>query len=179
MAKKNQEPDRQISAISISPKGRIHIGFASITIIPPAEGEEESSVETDEHGITTMRKPHKDLIDAFKKLRTHALDICEMNISGKNVGSTYNVTGFKIAGDLLLKQSRVIMTVTHNVKRTGKHIKWATPQITMYGESEYEKAEEMSKLIEGVIEEAWLFLGGKAEKESQLPLFPQISLEVV
>ena len=176
MAKQKQsDSDRQITGIAITAKGKIKITFNEITEIPPVEGAEESTTDVNEYSIKTKRKPHKDLLDAMKKLRKDALAICEMNFDGKAIGSL-NVIGIKITGDIVLRQSRVVMTIAKEVKRTGKQIEWSTPQVTMYGESEYEKAEEMSKLIQALIDETWAYLDGKCEGESQLPLFPTVEL---
>ncbi len=67
-----------------------------------------------------------------------------------------------------------MLTLAKEVKRTGKVIKFDTPQVVMYGESEYEKNEEMSHQVENVLSECWQYINGKGESETQLPLFANI-----
>lgn len=171
--------DRQIRKIAIDADGNVKIGFVEILTsteeMEPGQDDAVSKAFTNKYTVESPLKPHKDLLDAMKKLRKHALDICEMIFDTKAV-TFYTVSAIDIAGDVLMKQSRVIMTVSKEVRSTGKMIHFRTPQCTMYGESEYSKAEEMSKLIEEVISEAFKYLEGKGESEAQLPLFPRIEL---
>lgn len=178
MAKaKQSDSDRQITGITITAKGKVKISFVQITEIEPAEGEEASTTSVNEYSITSPNRPHKDFLDALKKLRKDAFAIAELNIDSKAQGA-YTISSIRISGDIVLRQSRVVMTLAKEIKSTGKILKIGPlPQITMYGESEYPKAEEMSKLIEAAIEEAWLYLGGKSEGETQLALFPMVQLE--
>jgi len=135
--------ERQITGIKIDAEENVEISFSEIVPLPEkGNGTEEE--EDDEPGVLTNEytgkfapKPHKDFTDAMKNLRKLALDVCEME-----VGSVvdYNVSGIKISGDLLKRQSRVVLTVSKYVKRTDKVISWKTPQITMYGESDLIKS---------------------------------------
>lgn len=179
MAKKKQDNDRRISGISINAKGKVSIAFSEVITLPPVEGEDESETSANEYTVRSPNRPHKDFLDAMKKLRKDALAIGELNFDAKSITSM-TVSDIKISGDMVMKQSRVQMTLAKEVKRTGKRIKIGPlPQVTMYGEeaSEYDNAEAMTQLIEAVVEEAWLYLGGKCEGEEQLPLFPMIQLE--
>lgn len=133
--------------------------------------ESETASLINEFQVKGKFKPHKDLTDSMKKLRKFALEICEIEVDSKDLPN-WNVSALKIDGDLLMKQSRVTLTLTKKVKRTEKLISFNTPQTTMYGESEYHNAEKMAPVIEDVVEEAWSYLDGtKREQEGQLPLF--------
>lgn len=184
MSKKtSKETDRQLRKLSISPNGEVKVTFIEVLLTGSIEErvtdeltESENASVVNEFTVKSPLRPHKDLLDAMKKLRGHGMDICEMFLDSK-ARAHYDISSIKIVGDVLMKQSRVIMTISKEVKRTGKYIHWDTPQTTMYGESEYPKAEEMSRLIENVIEETWLYLDGKGELDNQLPLFPKIELQ--
>lgn len=170
------ESDKQIRKIEISDDlTSVRVEFARVSAQEPPEGMEESIVLVDEYKVSSDRKPHQDLINAMKVLRKSALDVCEMKVVDKNIGD-FNVTSIKISGDMLLKQSRVELTVSKLVPRTGKYVKWKTPQVTMYGNSEYDKADELTALIEKAVNEALAYLGGKYEHDNQLPLFENIEL---
>lgn len=113
--------------------------------------------------------PHADFVAAMAKLTKFALEICE--IDGSRAG--WSVRSFKIAGNVLEKKSRIVFELAKYVKRSKKSIAVNTPQITMYGETEYERAKDMSSAVEEVITEAWGYLLGKygEDAKGQLPLF--------
>ncbi len=175
----SKRPEQNLREITISRKGKVRVKFVELVAVPipdpndpNGEGDEEEKqdVKAIEYTVTSQHEPHDDLLKALKKLRKHALEICEIEVDGKHLNQ-YTVVGVKIQGDIVLRQSRVIMVIGKEVKRTGKQVLIVTPQTTMYGESEYEKAEEMSKLIEDVVSEVWLYIGGKYADDGQLPLF--------
>lgn len=171
MSKKNDS--RQIRKISIDAKGKVKIQFAEIVATETHQiGEEEAEDATivNEYTVNSQHEPHEDLLNAMKKLRKFALECCEMIFESKAL-TFYTVSAIKINGDLAMKQSRVIMTVAKEVRRTGKLVKFNTPEVTMYGESEYERASEMSKVVEQVIDEALAYLDGKGASDRQLQLF--------
>lgn len=179
---------RQITSIGIDADLAVSIGFTEIVpnesedlkIIDPkskgngTDGEEEveemeeTPARVISHTVDAPYRPHKDFIEAIRGLKKHVLAICEM--PGL---SDFSVCKLNIDGDVLLRQSRVVMTVSKHVKSTDKEIKFKTPQVTMYGESEYAGAEAMSKVINEVIDEAWKYIDGKysPEEGKQLPLF--------
>lgn len=168
------EKNKQITGISINAKGKVKIDFDAYVAQEP-EGDEEAGFEINEHSINSPRLAHKDLLDALKKLRKYALETCEM-ITDSKATTFYTVSEISIDGDMSLRQARVIMTVSKEVRWTGKQIKWKTPQITLYGESEYPNHEALAKQIEVVISEAWEYLDGKSQRGDQLPLFPTVEL---
>ena len=183
---------RQITSIAMSKDLEVSIGFTEAvpnegSILrafpnPAGNGVEEEEEDLEEtparvinHTIDAPYRPHKDFVSAMKGLKKHAIAICEM--PGM---SDFDVVKVSIDGDILLKQSRVVMTVSKHVKSTDKEIKFKTPQVTMYGESEYSGAEAMSKVINEVIDEAWKYIDGKYSEEEgkQLPLFARQELEL-
>lgn len=174
--------EKQLRSVSISPDGDVKIKFAEVVTGEAAEGTDESTVKQNIFTVQSGNKPHKDFTDSMKKLRKFALEVCEMPIpeNSKHLGQ-YTVSGIKISGDLTMKQSRVVLTIAKTIERTGKVVKIVTPQVTMYGESEYPNADKMTEIIEDAIEEAWSYLNGKYADESngQLPLFERHMLEVV
>jgi len=176
---------QQIRKIAIDAKGKVKIDFVEIHLdesevsqVTKALTDDEPNFIVNEYSVKSPRLAHKDLKDAMKKLRKFALEICEMIFETKAL-TFYDICAIKINGDIALRQSRVILTVSKEVRRTGKEIKFNTPEVTMYGDSEYERASEMSKVIENVVSEAKLYLGGKCADGDQLPLFPKLELSTV
>lgn len=190
MTDKSQIPQKQLTKIKIDLTGKVKVTLHFREIVQnqieasQAQGDEgfeekDMDILSPQYIVKSPYTPHKDLLDEMKKLRKYALEICEMEQGAKTKELTdYNVSAVKITGDVSLQQSRVVMTVTKEVQRTGKLIEFDCPQVTMYGESEYERAGEMSKLIERVIEEAWQYVGGKYQDEGQLALFERVTLQL-
>lgn len=180
------KPERQLRKVKISNDfDSVEVAFVLINPneqVPTEEEEDEESdgsVKPNEYKTKSHNRPHKDLTDSMKKLRKHALEICEITIDSKEI-SSWNVAAMDISGDYLMKQSRVILTLSHFVKSTGKVISFKTPQITMYPEKsdavKYHGADKMTTIIEDVIEEVWSYLAGKYEQKGQLPIFPEMSV---
>lgn len=171
---------RQITKIKIaSDFNQALISFTEQEETEFADGEEDetgSVVVPHEHSIKGRHRPHKEFIDSMKGLRKFALDANEISVDSKEIGD-WNVSTIQIAGDMFLKQSRVVMTLAKTVKRTGKVCEMKTTQITMYPEpddvSAYKDADKLTRKIEEVIMEAWEYLNGKYDESdfSQLPLF--------
>jgi len=146
------------------------------------EGEGQSEqVMPHSYSVKSPNEPHKDFVDAMKKLRKYALEVCEIEVDNKDI-ACWNVSEVKIDGDYLLKQSRIVMTLSKVVKSSGKVIKFKTPQVTMYPQKDdavkYHNASKLTEVIEQVIKEAWLYLNGKYSQKGQLPLFELSHLKV-
>lgn len=176
--------EKQLRQVVLSPDGDVKVKFAEVVTGPANELETdmgESTVRSNIFTVESSNRPHKDLVDSMKKLRKFALEICEMDIPAAKQLSNFTVSAIKISGDLTMKQSRVVLTLSKLIERTGKVVKIVGPQTTMYGESEYDKAEQMTPIIEDVVEEVWSYLNGKyaEEVENQLPLFERHMLEQV
>lgn len=178
-------PQKQLTKIKIdlTGKNKVTLHFRELVegLLPGngEESEEDASIVSPQYIVKSPYAPHPDLLNEMKKLRKFALEICEMEIGSKTKElSDYNVSAVKISGDVSLKQSRAVLTVTKEVQRTGKVIEFDTPQVTMYGESDFERAAELSDQIERVIDQAWLYVGGKYQEEGQLALFERVTLQL-
>jgi hypothetical protein len=157
--------------IKITAKGRVVINFGKRIIKPLEEGQDTNDEVEIDYQIKCNQQPHKDLFDAMKMLRKHALALAEIDVDTKAL-TNYTVIGFVISGDIEKQNSRIDMIIGHTVKRTGKIISIKTGQVVMYGDdSDYKDNEEMSKLVVKAINEVWLLVGGKFQEDDQLPLF--------
>jgi len=171
--------DKQLSKLKLSADlNKVTIGFVDIqtthTAAEESEGMDEEKKIKNQYLVKGSHRPHKTLSDSMKKLRKYALELCDIEVSSKHIGD-WTVSAISIAGDMTLRQSRVVMTLAKECP-TGKVIEFDVPQVTMYPEKEaedrYHRAEEMSVLIEDIVEEAFLYLGGNYEVkyDGQLPL---------
>lgn len=176
----NKEPEqnhstseKQLSYIEVTAKNRVKLHFAYL-ITEPIENTDDVENEMNDiiQKIDSRIPPPQSLINSMKKLRKIALDICEMPIPESHEISDYTVSAVKIAGDMVLRKSRAVLTIAKTVKRTGKIVHIVTPQVAMYSNSDYPKHEEMSKLIEEVVNEAWVYYEIiESRRKTQLPLF--------
>jgi hypothetical protein len=173
--------ERQLKSLTIKPDfSQVKVTFAEVITHEVAEdSDEENAVTTNEFSVTSANRPHKDLLDSMKKLRRFGLEILEIELADEAKGiKNWNVGTIKIIGDLLLKQSRVELTLTKAIDLTGKVAKIKTSQVTMYPSVDdavkYHNADKMTAVIEDIVEEVWSFLNGKYDSEidGQLPLFP-------
>jgi hypothetical protein len=165
--------DKQLSYIEITPKNRVKIHFSKLITRPITDSSESENEVTDIiHKIDSKIPPHKDLVNEMKSLRKLALEICEMPIPDNKELADYTVSAIKIHGDMALRKSRAVLTLAKTVKRTGKIVHIVSPQVVMYGQSDFHKADEMSQKIEKIEKEVWLYIDeGKSEESYQLPLF--------
>lgn len=172
------QKQRQLRQVSISKDGEVSVKFVEIITIKPEQEDGEDVIITNKYSVKSPQRPHKDLLDTIKKLRKFALEICEIETDSKSI-INWTVSQVKIAGDVSMHQSRVILTLAKSVERTGKVIEFNSPQTTMYGESEYDNADQMAVVIEDLIEEVWSYLNGtKTESSSQLALFDYPKMKV-
>jgi hypothetical protein len=168
--------EKQITSIKIDDDlNGVKIGFGYSVLSETESQEEENDFIPTQYHIKSKLRPHKDFIDSMKQLRKHGLEICEMAVDSKEL-KEWTVAGFKIAGDMILHKSRVVLEMSKKVQRTNKIIKFKTPQVTMFPEKEdelrYVDAEKLTVLIEAVIDQAWAYLNGKFEdSDIQLKLF--------
>ncbi len=156
--KDTEEVNRQITSIKITDELTAKIGFNEIIplLVKGDEGDDIEAISND-YSVKSGMRVHDDLLDAMNALRKIACDLCGIEPKPLN---QFAVVGIKISGDMLMNTSRVVLTVSKETKY-GKDVEFKTPQIIMYGESEYPKSKELSQLIELVVEEAWKYIGGK------------------
>lgn len=156
------------------------------TSIEEAEGADPEEAENGEKEIIKKNKfktesefmPHKDFIKAMDKLTKFALDLGEINDEDT---SNYHCVALKIDGDMVMKQSRVTLSLEKFVDRTSATLQLGDmPQCEMYGDSDYGAVKQLSKAVEEVVEEAYAFLAGKYGDDSkgQLPLFERVMMKV-
>jgi hypothetical protein len=168
--------EKQITSIKIDDDlNGVKIGFGHSILMKSESIEEEAETLSTQYQVKAKLRPHKDFVDAMKSLRKHGFEICEMTVDAKEI-KQWTVLGFKIAGDMLLHKSRVVLEMGKKVDRTNKIIKFKTPQVNMFPEADEESrfhdAEKLTGLIESVIEEAWAYLNGKFEDtDLQMKLF--------
>lgn len=170
--------ERQLRSLSIKPDcSEIKITFAEV-LAHESDGDEESDITTNEFSVKSATRPHKDLMDSMKKLRKFGLECLEIELAEESKSlKNWNCSGIKISGDLLMKQSRVVMELSKKVELTGKVAKIKTPQVTMYPQADdsvkYPNADKMTAIIDDIVEEVWSFIRGKYDDSfaGQLPLF--------
>ncbi len=167
------EIEKKLRVLKLSNDMDVSIKFEEVLTTESEHEDGENGIIGNIFTVDSKHKPHKDLIDGMKKLRKYALEVCEIPVDNKETPK-WIVSKIKISGDVLSQTSRVVMTVSKEVK-TGKVISITTPQVTMYPTAEdkvpYQNADKMTAEIESVINEVWLYLNGKYETEGQLPLF--------
>lgn len=186
--------ERQLRKLKVAADfSSVEVGFVELPegTKEKEKDEEEGEDEEDdspapnltEFFVKAAHRPHGDLIAALKKLRKHGLDLFEVTVDSKEV-SNWNVLEFSIAGDYLMKQSRVVLTLSHHIKLTKKTVNIKLPQVTMYPTAEdavkYHAADKLTAVIEEVINEVWLYLyTAKYDEKGQLPLFQGSTLKKV
>ena len=177
--------EKKFRSIEITRDLEVRISFSEILTLPGIEGGEESRVNVRHHTVFSEDIPHNDLLDVLKKLKPHAFEIAEIDQPDAKKKQDYRVCFVQVDGDMVLQKSRVKFTMIKHVNRTGKEIKIGpTGQVVMYGESDYPEHEAMSKLVEKLVEEVWLYLGGKFNEDpqvqpTQLPIFERHHFELV
>jgi hypothetical protein len=178
--------EKQITGIKLSPElTDVEISF-EYRFTQEADGEDENKILKNEYWLRGKYAPHKDLVDCMKKLRKFALEIVDIDVDSKSLPD-WNVSEVKIAGDYVMKKSRVQLILAHEITVVGKstkrhvHIK-DVPQITMYPEKDdagrYHNAEKMTEILQVLLYEVEAYLSGKYGEEDveQLPLFPKESV---
>lgn len=175
----NTNIDRQFRKLEISEDNKVKVKFVEVITNPSSHPENDNEITVRKYAVESEDLPHPDLIDLVKKLKVHALAVNEMEIEDSKKRGDYRVSSIQVDGDLLLQKSRVKFVISKTVNRTNGEIKIETGQTTMYGESNYAEHEKMSKIIEDLIEEVWLYLSGKFHEvsEGQLPLFAPLQME--
>lgn len=162
----------QIAKIKMAPDANeVEIVIRQRVILAPSTGETESREKYVEWPAKTDFAPHDDLKAAMTNLRKFALDIIEMPTDEKT-RTAFDVICVDISGDMDLQTSRVKLCLGKYVKRTGKTVKINdVPQVAMYNTEDYADADKMTKAIENLIAECWLYLNGKNGEQFMFTLF--------
>lgn len=172
--------ERQLRKLQIAATlNKVTIDWIEVRTYESKDGG-DSVIKKPHHRTTGDYRPHKDLVNKLKKLRKHALDMLGIELSDMSKDlSKWMALEIKIDGDLLLKQSRLKITLGVKNEKTGKVSKIQTQQMTMYpaqdDASKYHAADEVAKIVEEIQTETWLYCEGKFEDEpkanQQLALF--------
>jgi hypothetical protein len=173
--------ERQLKSLKLNfDATKVKMEFAQITTQEPPEDDEEgeSVISVDTFIVKSKKKPHPDLIKCLKKMRKHALELMEIKLADEAKDlQDWTVLGIKIDGDVLKKQSRLVMTVGKWVSKTEKVLEWPITQVTMYPEKDdvkkYHDIDKLTTIVEDIIEECWSYCFlAKFDQEGQLSLFP-------
>lgn len=149
--------NKQISSIEITNKERVKIMITETVILAPEEADGESREIVNTFPINMGYKPHKEYMEALLSTRKYALDLGEFADENR---TQYTVQSMKITGNMAMQNSRVSFVLNKFVKRTGKNIKIAVGECTMYGD-EYKDTTKMTKAVEKVLDETWKYINGK------------------
>lgn len=177
--------EKQIKSMVITAEEGVKIRFFRPDVVAGSkqkkgeDSEDEDEVKVPKYDVDSPYHPHPDLLSILQKIRKHAIDINEIDLKST---SGWECTGIKIAGDVVLKKSRVQIRLSKYVKRSKKYVHMAYgPQVTMYPDKEetvmYPAADKLTELIEELLDEIELYLNGKygedftAEQGEQLALF--------
>lgn len=166
--------ERQLRKLSIK-DDKITIQFVETVVNEPSEPGGESVVLAEEFRVRSKRKPHENLLTTMTKLRKPALKSLEIGVDSKSLPN-WDVKEINITGDIILRKCRITITLSKKVDWSGGTKEIDTPEITLYGESQFDGHEELAKLVEDVFAEVWMFLSG-AYNPNQLALFPERTME--
>jgi len=182
----NFQTERQLRNLSISDDlEEVNVKWDETRIYELPEGADEhaeNEIKTISHETTSPFRPHKNLVDALKKLRKHGLAIqgIELDDEAKQV-KRWIVTNLKIEGNALKQQSRATITLGVKSELTGKVGKMQVGTVTMYPKDDdkvkYQGAPQMTTIIEDISAEVWEYMDGKIESvdvpDPQYSLFPR------
>lgn len=179
-SKKDSKVKRKISAGSLNRENR----FLKEVVVHDQEGativfsekvligsNQETGADIYNSNIFTIECPYrvnKDLQKAMKDLTKHALTLAGF---GEASIKDTTVVGVKIAGEIENKNARAVFTIHKDLQRTTKPQVIKVPQTTLFDQVDYEKAGELVDLLEVVIDEVWMYIGGKHEWKEQLSIF--------
>lgn len=169
--------ERHLRSVEIADNGLVKIKFLELIHLPGVDGG-PSRVKKNKFTVESEDEPHDNFKNCMTKLRKLGLEEREITVNSKQIGE-WGVCQVKIAGDVLMRQSRVKIVLTKITERTTKASKMETGQITMYGDSTFEKHEELAKQVEDLIAEVWQYLNGAYNAEDQLPLLPERTLALM
>jgi hypothetical protein len=168
--------ERQLRKLKIE-DDKITILFVETVVNESSEPGGESIISADEFKIKTKRKPHDNLLATMTKLRKPALRSLEIGVDSKSLPN-WDVKEINITGDIILRKCRLTITLSKKVDWSGGTKEIDTPEITLYGDSQFDGHEELAKLAEDVFAEVWMFVSG-GYNPNQLALFPMRNQELV
>lgn len=182
----NYQTERQLRRLSISDDlEEVHVKWDETRIYELPEGADEhaeNEIKTIGHETNSPFRPHKNLVDALKKLRKHGLAIqgIELDDESKQI-KRWIVKDLQIDGEALKQQSRATITLGVKSELTGKVSPLKVGTVTMYPKDDdkvkYLGAPQMTTIIEDIESELWEYMDGKIESvdvpDPQYSLFPR------
>jgi hypothetical protein len=126
----------------------------------------DDAIFNQEIALTSDMKPHRDFFDAFQKLKTHAVNICELAVfkDDKKVLERHVVTTLSIIDNM---DSRQIKISINKYTSKGTVFSVTTPLIHLQ-EEDYQELPQLVELIDTLENEANAFVDGKKHGENLL-----------
>jgi len=155
-------------------KIRIKEKFTEVEYVTYQKTEDEELISSN-FKCRSNAKPHKDLFNAFQKLKKHAANICELSVfnNDKKSEAANVVTSVRLMEDI--DSSRVMISMNKYIK-SGKCYSVTTPLIDL-GKDEYEHMNELTSDIEKLKEEAEKFVKGKnGNQQIELDFHPHVKV---
>lgn len=182
----NYQQERHLRRLTISDDlDEVNVKWDETRVYELPDGADENSeneVRTIGHQTTSPFRPHRNLVDALKKLRKHGLAIqgIELSDESKQI-KRWVVLDLQIDGDPLKQQSRATITMGVKSELTGKCSPLKVGTVTMYPNDEdkvkYLGAPQMTTIIQDIEAELWEYMDGKIESvdvpDPQYSLFPR------
>lgn len=181
------EKEKQLLSLAISPDlNKVKVKFAEVftaEIVDDAPEDAENEIKKRYFSTTSYDRPHKDMTGSMKKLRKHCLAMIGLELADESKQlAEFAVSGIKMKGDLLMKQSRIQIIFGKKVELTGGIVEMKTGWFEMYptdeSKSKYVDMDKVANIVEDIAEEVWSYLfDGKFEEvvDPQLALFPNQS----
>jgi hypothetical protein len=147
----------------------VEIKFTELRIIEDQTEEDGQRTIPIKRTIEAPLRPASALCDDLKSLRRHGLAIQGIKLEKEATQiKNWTVMRINIAGDMLTKKSRLTMTLAIRSELTGKITPLKVGQVTMYPKDDdkvkYEKAAEMTQLVEKIANGVWGYLNGEFDE---------------
>jgi hypothetical protein len=172
--------DKKLNSLYIHPDlSMVEIKFTELHTVEDETEEDGFKTIPIKRTIEAPLRPSSGLCDDLKSMRRHGLEIQGIKLEKEATQiKNWTVMRINIAGDMLLKKSRLTITLACKSELTGKVVPMKVGQVTMYPKDQdkvkYHKAEEMTKLVEKIANGVWGYLNGEfdeAIKGDQLVLY--------
>lgn len=175
------QKERKLNELYIHPDlSTVFIEFTELHTVEDESEEDGYKTVPIVRTIEAPLRPTSGLCDDMKSLRRHGLDILGIKLEKEATQiKMWTVMRIKISGDMLLKKSRLEMTLALKADLTGKIVPLKVGQVTMYPKDDdkvkYHKHAELAQLVEKIANGVWGYLNGDYEDSGdgeQLVLYP-------
>ena len=162
------QQEKQLRQITLAPDlSKVTIKFIQLNQLEASdegEVEDDEAMAANEYTVVGSFAPHKDLIDAMKKVRKHGLAWLGIELADEAKAlKNWSTTRITLAGDHTMKKSRVKIQLGLNVEQTGFVAHIETGQITIYPKTEdkakYWDTDKLAKEVDKIIDECGEYLG--------------------